>query len=68
MYAVDSASTSQPCSGGGREVRKGLSTRWQQRPYEACGLSLQRERDHNAAKHMLALGKLHRGAGTPLWR
>jgi putative transposase len=53
VVAVNPASTSQTCSGGGVVVKKGLSVRWHACP--DCGTSL--PRDHNAAKNILRLGQ-----------
>ncbi len=61
LQGVEPAYTSQRCSGCGRVVSKGLSVRWHQCPYEDCGVSL--DRDHNAARNILALGKSENGAG-----
>ena len=49
---VDARGTSQQCSGCHQEVRKDLSVRWHDCPN--CGLSL--DRDHNAARNILARG------------
>ena len=49
---IDPAGTSQTCSGCGEIVRKSLSERTHQCP--SCGLCL--DRDHNAARNILALG------------
>jgi putative transposase len=51
--------TSQDCSGCGEKVPKGLSTRWHRCPH--CGLVLQR--DHNAARNILARGMTLLAAG-----
>jgi putative transposase len=53
VEAVDPAFTSQRCSGCGSMVATGLSVRW--RPCPECRTSL--ERDHHAARNILALGK-----------
>ena len=50
VVGVDPAGTSQTCSGCGVIVPKPLSERWHR--CEHCGASLQR--DHNAAKNLLA--------------
>jgi len=49
---VNPHGTSQECSGCKEKVPKGLSERWHRCPY--CGLELQR--DHNAARNILARG------------
>ena len=49
---IDPAYTSQTCSNCGEKVRKSLSERTHQCP--SCGLCL--DRDHNAARNILALG------------
>ncbi len=43
-----------------RLVSKGLSVRWHRCPYEDCGARL--HRDHNAARNILALAAVGRGA------
>jgi putative transposase len=53
VIAVPPAYTSQACSGCGVLVHKGLSARWHLCP--VCGTSLQR--DHNAARNILQLGR-----------
>jgi putative transposase len=61
VVAVNSAFTSQSCSGCGVLVAKGLSVRWHSCP--DCGTSL--HRDHNAAKNIERLGQsLRGGAGV----
>ncbi len=57
IVAVNSAYTSQMCSGCGVLVSKGLSVRWHSCP--DCGTSL--HRDHNAAKNIEWLGQSLRG-------
>lgn len=52
FVGVDPKGTSQKCSRCNEEVRKDLSVRWHECP--ACGLSL--DRDHNAARNILARG------------
>jgi len=52
VVEVDPKGTSQQCSQCGQEVRKDLSVRWHDCPH--CGLSL--DRDHNAARNILARG------------
>lgn len=54
---VDPRGTSQECSGCHQEVRKDLSVRWHNCPH--CGLSL--DRDHNAARNILARGLARAG-------
>jgi putative transposase len=66
VQAVESAYTSQTCSGCGRVVWKGFSVRWHHCPYEDRGVSL--HRDHNAARNILALGKKEVGGGTAVRR
>jgi putative transposase len=67
VQAVNSAFTSQACSGCGVIVQKGLSIRWHTCP--DCGASL--HRDHNAALNILRLGQEQSGPGyglrTPTW-
>jgi putative transposase len=58
VVAVPPAYTSQACSGCGILVTKGLSVRWHECLH--CGTSL--HRDQNAARNILALGKIQRGA------
>src|SRR5258708_20682991 len=60
--AVNSAYTSQRCSGCGAMVWKGLSTRWHACP--ECGLSL--HRDHNSARKIMRLGQEQRGPAYSL--
>jgi putative transposase len=59
VMAVNPASTSQTCSGGGVVVQKGLSVRWHACP--DCGTSL--HRDHNAAVNILRRGPEQRADG-----
>ena len=54
---VDPKGTSQQCSQCGQEVRKNLSMRWHDCP--GCGLLL--DRDHNAARNILARGLARTG-------
>jgi putative transposase len=58
VVAVNSAFTSQICSGCGVVVQTGLSVRWHR--CQECGTSL--HRDHNAAKNIERLGQSLRGA------
>jgi putative transposase len=57
IIAVHPAYTSQPCSGCGVIVHKGLSIRWHSCP--DCGTSL--HRDHNAARNIERLGQSLQG-------
>jgi putative transposase len=54
---VNPAYTSQPCSGCGVMVLKGLSVRWHSCP--ECGTEL--HRDHNAARNIESAGRALRG-------
>ncbi len=53
VHAVNPASTSQTCSGGGVIVSTGLSARWHRCPDGGASL----HRDHTAALNMLRLGQ-----------
>jgi putative transposase len=66
VVAVPAAYTSQGCSGCGVLVQKGLSLRWHQCP--DCGASLHRDqnRDQNAARNILTLGRQSSAAGQPV--